>query len=743
MADNLAALPVRTPSGTQLDIRLVDTGGTNVASVSAGGALKVDNSGVTQPDNVTQWGTVAVTGAAAIADGAALATAPKVGAVAMAYNGATDDMLRTTTATDGHAANTITGALNVGVGPGWTRRFSPANLGTASNSAVTNDVNGAGTLALGIGTTTTGTMIIEVTADGTTWVTAVAYDIVSAVFVSAAFTPTIGHVYLVSVNGMDQARIRTASTLGATVANVWTFSAGDVIQLAPSTAATGAVNLTQVGGSSISLGQAAMAASLPVVIASNQTNLPANITQYNGNNVITAGANGAFAVGGTAASAATKTGNPVGIGGVFTTAQPTVTTGQIVDLQATARGALIVAVGVDGFAVTGTVTTTPPANASTNIAQIGGNATITAGANGAMAVGGTAASAATKTGNPIGIGGVFTTAQPTVTTGQIVDLQATARGALIVAPGVDGFAITGTVTATVTGVATAANQTNVQVADNAAFTDGTTTLGMAGFIFDEVAGTALTENDAAAARIDAKRALVGTIEDATTRGQRAAVTAAGGLGSNILSVGGTAVVAAGTGQAVPNRLTDGTAYYTKTGQAAGTASFAQLSDQTNTASIIATINALKTDMSSIVGAVPGATNALPVRLTDGAAFYSGASSAPTSPHFLAATSAALGAGANTSLNYFVTSGKTGRLAGFDVASTVPLKVEIQTKLTGTGTTRTILFLAPFVGLQYRTPYPTYITQASADGTTGFSLKLTNVDPSVAADVYGTGFWDEV
>jgi hypothetical protein len=48
-------------------------------------------------------------------------------------------------------------------------------------------------------------------------------------------------------------------------------------------------------------------------------------------------------------------------------------------------------------------------------------------------------------------------------------------------------------------------------------------------IFDEVAGTALTENDVAAARIDAKRATVTTLEDATTRGQRAAVSAAGAL----------------------------------------------------------------------------------------------------------------------------------------------------------------------------------------------------------------------
>src|ERR1035437_3896887 len=41
-----------------------------------------------------------------------------------------------------------------------------------------------------------------------------------------------------------------------------------------------------------------------------------------------------------------------------------------------------------------------------------------------------------------------------------------------------------------------------EVVDNAGYTDGTSRVLPAGFIFDEVAGTALTENDAAASRID-------------------------------------------------------------------------------------------------------------------------------------------------------------------------------------------------------------------------------------------------
>lgn len=54
---------------------------------------------------------------------------------------------------------------------------------------------------------------------------------------------------------------------------------------------------------------------------------------------------------GDSASGAAKAGNPVQIGGVFNTSQPTVTAGQTVEAQMTARGAQIVATGADVFNV--------------------------------------------------------------------------------------------------------------------------------------------------------------------------------------------------------------------------------------------------------------------------------------------------------------------------------------------------------------------------------------------------------
>lgn len=82
---------------------------------------------------------------------------------------------------------------------------------------------------------------------------------------------------------------------------------------------------------------------------------------------------------------------------------------------------------------------------------------------------------------------------------------------------------------TVDNNGTFAVQDSEKVADNAGFTDGTTKVVPVGYIFDEVAGTALTENDIGAARMDSKRAGIMSLEDATTRGQRAAVSAAGRL----------------------------------------------------------------------------------------------------------------------------------------------------------------------------------------------------------------------
>lgn len=76
------------------------------------------------------------------------------------------------------------------------------------------------------------------------------------------------------------------------------------------------------------------------------------------------------------------------------------------------------------------------------ISTWGGNAVATGGVNGSVGVGGLAASGAGKAGNPVQIGGVFNTTQPTVTNGQAVEQQMSARGGQIVATGTDAFNVT-------------------------------------------------------------------------------------------------------------------------------------------------------------------------------------------------------------------------------------------------------------------------------------------------------------
>lgn len=134
----------------------------------------------------------------------------------------------------------------------------------------------------------------------------------------------------------------------------------------------------------------------------------------------------------------------------------------IVDGSAAANKASVSAAGalkVDGSAVTqpisGSVTVTQGTAANLNATVTGtvaatqsGTWTVQQGSAPWPIVGDTA-SGASNAGNPVKVGGAFNTTQPTVTTGQTVDAQYTARGAAIVATGIDPFSatVTGTVTA--------------------------------------------------------------------------------------------------------------------------------------------------------------------------------------------------------------------------------------------------------------------------------------------------------
>lgn len=108
------------------------------------------------------------------------------------------------------------------------------------------------------------------------------------------------------------------------------------------------------------------------------------------------------------------------------------------------------------------------------------------------------------------------------------------QGTVTVAGTVTANAGSGTLA--VSNAGTFAVQDSQVLVDNAGFTDGTTKVFPAGYILDDTAGIALTENDVAAPRISTNRATVGVIEDGATRARYATVSA-----SNALKVDGSAV----------------------------------------------------------------------------------------------------------------------------------------------------------------------------------------------------------
>jgi len=107
----------------------------------------------------------------------------------------------------------------LGVGPGFDIKADPANLGTAANSAITRNVDGADMAMYYVGTGTTGTLTFEVTADDTNWVGAEFMEEPVGIGLTGTNPiPVAGKVYRVKLSGWRQHRVRTVTTLGATVA---------------------------------------------------------------------------------------------------------------------------------------------------------------------------------------------------------------------------------------------------------------------------------------------------------------------------------------------------------------------------------------------------------------------------------------------------------------------------------------------------------------------------------------------
>lgn len=153
------------------------------------------------------------------------------------------------------------------------------------------------------------------------------------------------------------------------------------------------------------------------------------------------GTTGGIGVGGTVASGVADSGNPVKIGGVYATTRGTLADGNRGNAQLGARGQLIVAMEPVGGGLPNYVST-PSADgisaSANNVIFVGNHAYVyngttwdrmrTDGTTGGQGVGGTVAAGAADSGNPVKIGGVYNTTEPTLTTGQRGNVQLNSRG---------------------------------------------------------------------------------------------------------------------------------------------------------------------------------------------------------------------------------------------------------------------------------------------------------------------------
>lgn len=140
----------------------------------------------------------------------------------MIYDGSTWDRMRSV---DAFTTSSATPSVGLLATIPADRRFSSLSLATAVSSTQSWDVNGADAMIVHVGTTTTGTFIFENSADGTNWQSAEVRLTSNDTWQSAINqTPTANNVYRVITAGFRNTRVRTVTTLGATVAFTATLS---------------------------------------------------------------------------------------------------------------------------------------------------------------------------------------------------------------------------------------------------------------------------------------------------------------------------------------------------------------------------------------------------------------------------------------------------------------------------------------------------------------------------------------
>ena len=279
-----------------------DSVSTDIAAVTSvntdgdAGHISLSTEAYLKAWNGTGWDRVrmATTGGSAIAG--------YDGSVYRTVKTATDGTLLINGVQDARTAGTITTAASV-VGP----------VSVTNRNVVTFSISGT---YAGV------TFVIEASDDGTNWYGLQSINNSTGV-AAATWTPGTNGIasYDAAVGGYTSVRVRATAWTSGTAnvgVNAQVFAYDPVVgAIAQGPAASGTATL----GNPVLMG------------GSDATNTRSILLDTSGRQIVT----------GAAASAAAIAGNPVLMGGTFTTTLPTVTTGQAVNIQTTARGEQLVA----------------------------------------------------------------------------------------------------------------------------------------------------------------------------------------------------------------------------------------------------------------------------------------------------------------------------------------------------------------------------------------------------------------
>jgi len=252
-------------------------------------------------DNVTLPGSGAVIATDEVVDGT-------LGTVQVQYTKLMDGTLGSTN----KAVVNSAGSLNV-VDPDTTATGSL----TSTTSVTLTGQGGCSTAFVQITGTWVGTVVLEGTVDGTNFFGINGVVPTTGVIVASA---TANGAWTIDIAGLNQFRVRCS-----------VFTSGTIVVTIRGS----------VGGALVSLDNA-----LPTganVIGALTANQSINNAQWGGTNTVNGGVAGTVAVGGVTAAAATSTGNPVRIGAIGRTTNPTaVTDGQVANVMTDKMGRLVV-----------------------------------------------------------------------------------------------------------------------------------------------------------------------------------------------------------------------------------------------------------------------------------------------------------------------------------------------------------------------------------------------------------------